>query len=455
MKNFFSFKKQQKLSYILGLSLSALMIVSCSKEEISNSEETNTLSSTNSSYATPETGKIYTIQNRRSGRTLDIENRSNNNGANLQLWGTNTSNPGTHRQWEVISTEGNYVRLKGVDSGKSLEVSAGNNANRANVQQWAYQGTTHQQWEIISTGSGYFRLKSRDSGKSLWADGTSNGSNVAQYAYSGWLSQQWFFTEVGSSSTPTPPTNSTTPGGILGIDNNDWKLNGFTATPSSSATYYDDVMNQVNGNISTWSNNNYFYANNGWAYFKCYRGLGGSSNSGNPRVELRERINGSLANWNGSSGTHSMEFDVRVDQLPIDADNNGGVLCFAQIHGPDENSSGVEIDDLIRLQFLGSSNQSSGGVRLKISGYITEEVQGSSLIIDNGYQLDTSYTFKIQYSGGTVRVYEGGSQIFSQSVGTSANGNYFKLGNYLQSVQGASFTGSYGLVGIKNLTVSH
>ena len=32
-------------------------------------------------------------------------------------------------------------------------------------------------------------------------------------------------------------------------------------------------------------------------------------------------------------------------------------------------------------------------------------------------------------------------------------GNYWKLGNYLQSVQGASFTGSYGLVGLRNLTI--
>jgi len=145
-----------------------------------------------------------------------------------------------------------------------------------------------------------------------------------------------------------------------------------------------------------------------------------------------------------------MTFTVRVDRLPQDADNNGGVLCFAQIHGPSNTT-----DDVIRVQFLGRENQSSGGVRMKISGYITEDVQGSSLIIDNGYQLNTSYTFKISYNNGVVKVFDGSNEIFSQNIGTNASGNYFKVGNYLQSVQGASFTGSNGVVRIKNLSITH
>lgn len=433
--------------------ITTLFIVSCTADK-DDFEIENELNTTNQLFATPVTGKIYTIQNLGSSLTLDIENASNNNGANLQLWGSNTSTAATHRQWEIISVGDGFVRLKGVDSGKSLEISNGSNANGANAQQWAYQGTTHQEWEIISVGQGYYRLKNRDSGKSLRASGSTNGTNVDQWAYSGWDSQKWFFTEVGSVVVnPNPPTNpgGNSPGAILGLTNNTWKLNGFTETPSASATYYDDVMDEIDGNIATWSNNNYFYEENGWAYFKCYRGLGSSENSGNPRVELRELDNGNLASWDGAD-SNSMEFDVRVDQLPIDADNDGGVLCFAQIHGPSST-----IDDLIRLQFIGSSNQSSGSVRLKISGYITEDVRGGSLTLNSPtFNLDTAYTFKIDYSGGVVRVYANGSEIFEQEMDrTDLDGNYWKIGNYLQSVQGASFTGSYGLVGIKNLTIAN
>ncbi len=40
-------------------------------------------------------------------------------------------------------------------------------------------------------------------------------------------------------------------------------------------------------------------------------------------------------------------------------------------------------------------------------------------------------------------------------MNTSCEGNYFKTGNYLQSVKGMSYDGSYGLVGLKELSVTH
>ncbi len=248
----------------------------------------------------------------------------------------------------------------------------------------------------------------------------------------------------------TDPGNGDSPGDNLGLTSNNWKLNGFTGSPGPNATYRDNVLASTGETFGTYNDPNYFYTDGEWTFFKCYRGLGGSENSGNPRVELREMSNGNLASWNGGSGNNTMTFTVRVDRLPQDADNNGGVLCFAQIHGPSNT-----VDDVIRVQFIGDENQTSGGVRMKISGYITEDVQGSSLIIDNGYQLDTSYTFKISYNNGVVKVFDGSNEIFSQAIGTNTSGNYFKVGNYLQSVQGASYTGSHGVVRIKNLSITH
>ena len=37
---------------------------------------------------------------------------------------------------------------------------------------------------------------------------------------------------------------------------------------------------------------------------------------------------------------------------------------------------------------------------------------------------------------------------------TSGEDNYFKIGSSLQSVKEGSFDGSFGLVGIKNLSIS-
>jgi len=153
-----------------------------------------------------------------------------------------------------------------------------------------------------------------------------------------------------------------------------------------------------------------------------------------------------------------MDWTVRVDQLPEDTDGKGGVLCFGQIHGPSDsqgfNDDGVDVDDTIRVQFIGDENQSSGSVKLKISGYITEE-QGGSVTLDTDYYLDTEYDFRITMEEGYISVHIDGSEVFGRQLDTSGDTSYFKVGNYLQSVKGASYTGSYGLVGIKNLSVSH
>ncbi|WP_025742425.1 RICIN domain-containing protein [Aquimarina pacifica] len=424
--------------------LLAALLFSCTNETLEETDIDITTDAVIESKATPAVGKTYTIKNLKSGRTLDIANKSNNNGANLQLWGTNANTTGTHRQWQILSVGDGYVRLKGVDSGKSLEVSAGSNSNGANVQQWAYAGTTHQEWQILSVGDGYFRLKNRDSGKSLWAQGTANGSNVAQYAYKGWQSQKWFFTEVGGSSNP--PTTGDSPAAVLGITSNDWKLNGFTGSPSNDPNYVDNMPN-----LGSYEDSNYFYTDGEWVFFKCYRGLGGSENSDNPRVELREMNGSGSEEYWTNEGTNSMEFTVRVDQLSNNVNNNAGVVCVGQIHGP-----GSSVDDIIRVQFYGNAGQSSGNVRLKISGYITEDVIGSSQFIDNGYKLDTSYTMKITYnSDDYVRLYVNGSQVFSQKMDTDKDDNYFKVGNYIQESKGASYDGSNAIVRIKNLKITH
>ena len=61
---------------IPALLTSCLLIVGCTteNEQLDSIEE---LSTTNESYATPAIGKIYTITNRKSGRTVDINGASN------------------------------------------------------------------------------------------------------------------------------------------------------------------------------------------------------------------------------------------------------------------------------------------------------------------------------------------------------------------------------------------
>ncbi|WP_046757231.1 polysaccharide lyase family 7 protein [Kordia jejudonensis] len=346
-------------------------------------------------------------------------------------------------------------------NGKYITYDLGSVKSVSSVKLAFYKGNQRKAYFKIRVGTSIYNLQTIVDKKTSGSSGNTNGLetytfntvNVRYVRIScfGNSSSSWnSITETEIYGTGGTTGGGNSPGDVLGLTSNDWKLNGFTGSPGANATYRDNVLASTGQTFSTYNDPNYFYTDGEWTFFKCYRGLGGSANSGNPRVELREMSNGNLASWNGGSGNNTMTFTVRVDRLPQDADNNGGVLCFAQIHGPSNT-----VDDVIRVQFIGDENQTSGNVRLKISGYITEDVQGKSLIIDNGYKLDTSYTFKIQYNNGVVKVFDGGSEIFSQAIGTNTSGNYFKVGNYLQSVQGASYTGSHGIVRIKNLSITH
>ncbi|MEO9869170.1 polysaccharide lyase family 7 protein [Ekhidna sp.] len=338
-----------------------------------------------------------------------------------------------------------YLKIaffKGNERTSSFEVFVRNSTSDSweKINSKTSSGTTNslQTFDLSNRNARYLRLKCKGNSVNNW-------NSLTEI-------EVW-----GTGSTGGGPGSGTgnSPGDILGLTSNTWKLNGFTGNPGANATYRDNVLSATGQSFSNYDDPNYFYTDGTGTYFKCYRGLGTSTSSSNPRVELRELSNGNLASWNGSSGTHEMTWTVRVDRLPRSTNGNSGVLCFGQIHGPDPNNDGVDVDDVIRVQFLGDPDQTTGGVRMKISGYITEEVQGGSKIIDRGYQLDTEYTFTLRYSGGTVRLFEGSTQIFSQAMDTSTEGNYFKAGNYLQSVKNASYTGSYGLVRIRNLNVSH
>ncbi|WP_109299110.1 polysaccharide lyase family 7 protein [Aquimarina sp. AU474] len=350
-------------------------------------------------------------------------------------------------------------------TGKYITYDLGSSKNISSLKVAWYKGNQRKAFFKIRVGNSTSSLSTIYDAKSTGSSGNTAGLETynfnavsARYvriscfgnSSSAWNSITETQIHSSGSTPPPPPSGGNSPGDVLGLTSNTWKLNCFTGNPGSSATYRDDVLDATGETFSTYEDSNYFYTDGEWTYFKCYRGLGGSANSSNPRVELRELTNGNLSNWDAKNGNNTMTWTVRVDQLPKSKSGKDGVLCFGQIHGPSNT-----VDDVIRVQFIGEPDQSSGNVRIKISGYITEEVLGGSRILSGTYKLDTSYTFKLVYNDGLVELFEGGNRIFNQQMDTSTEGNYFKVGNYLQSVKGASYTGSHGIVRVKNLSVTH
>ncbi|GAA3648507.1 polysaccharide lyase family 7 protein [Flavivirga jejuensis] len=252
----------------------------------------------------------------------------------------------------------------------------------------------------------------------------------------------------GGGTTP-PPSGSAKD--ILGGLTN-WKLNAYSGSlnvgsSNNGLSYVDSASKN--------DNSGWFYGSNGFAYFKTYPGNPTSGGSSNPRTELREMTsNGSSTiHWDGTTSTeHSMKWTVRVDDLPP-----SGKVCFGQIHA----ESGSSYDDILRVQVQGSSGQNSGSVTLRLLGYATEELLGSGQSINFNFNMDTAYSFELAMKNKIVKLYalnSSGSRTSTLFTSGSINsdGNYFKVGCYLQSTS-SSHSGSsvYGLVGISSLSVSH
>lgn len=139
-----------------------------------------------------------------------------------------------------------------------------------------------------------------------------------------------------------------------------------------------------------------------------------------------------------------MNATVSVDRLL-----RSGVPSILQIHAKED-----DYDDLIRVQFYGDAHQASGDVRINISGYVTEELLGKSQILDDSCHLETHYKFKLEMSKGIVTLTENGKTLFTSDECDSSE-NYFKAGNYLQSVKDEPYgEENYSLILISSLGVT-
>ncbi|WP_207957677.1 RICIN domain-containing protein [Streptomyces sp. YIM 98790] len=214
------------------------------------------------SQAQPSTGTWYYLENRNSGKVLDVSNRSTDNGAGLIQY-SNTG--GTHQQFRFVSSGDGYYRIQARHSGKVLDVYEWNADNGAQIVQWDDLGGTNQQFRAVETGDGYYRFINRFSGKALdvWEWSTADGARISQYDDTGGTNQQFRLVPV-SGGNPQPPGGlegwATQNGGTTG------GAGGSTVTVSNadqlrSALSSSSAMTiQVSGTIS-WSGMNRVQSN--------------------------------------------------------------------------------------------------------------------------------------------------------------------------------------------------
>ena len=143
----------------------------------------------------------YTITNVNSGKVLDVDSNKTTNGANVQIY---TSNSTEAQKWYIraaLTKNGNtYYNLVGVASGKVLDVAGGVKDNGTNVQIYAANGTAAQNWLLklcaATVADGAYIVESSINTKFVMdiSSGSANDSARAQlYTNNGTLAQAFAF----------------------------------------------------------------------------------------------------------------------------------------------------------------------------------------------------------------------------------------------------------------------
>lgn len=189
----------------------------------------------------------YYIKNVNSGKYLDVENSSAENGANIRQWTYNGCNAQKFR----IKSDGNgyyYILTGASDYTKCVDIDSGSSADGTNVLQWEYWGGDMQKYKIAKNADGSCSFITKASRGNSCLDvyniSMEDGANVNQWEYWGGAGQSWILESVLLAQADAVE-------GVEGLD-------GEYYIQNANSGKYLDVANSSseNGaNIQQWSFN--------------------------------------------------------------------------------------------------------------------------------------------------------------------------------------------------------
>ncbi len=138
---------------------------------------------------------------------LDLNNGNTKEGTNVEV---NTSNGAISQKFileknefitgqETISS-GNYRIRVSSDMNKTLDIEGKSIENGANVHIWDYAGNSNQEFEIKYLNNGFYEIVSSVSGKALDGGISLSDENVYQFQNDGTYSQQWYIKDLGDGT---------------------------------------------------------------------------------------------------------------------------------------------------------------------------------------------------------------------------------------------------------------
>jgi hypothetical protein len=130
------------------------------------------------------------IMNRHSDKALDVTERSNRDGANIQQWSYADQ---SNQNWDVIDLGNGEAAIISRQSGRAITVQGGRDNNGANIIQQSWRGSPQQRWRLEQIGGDYYRIVSVDNGKCLdvTREGKQDGDNIQLWDYANQANQQW------------------------------------------------------------------------------------------------------------------------------------------------------------------------------------------------------------------------------------------------------------------------
>jgi hypothetical protein len=138
----------------------------------------------------------YKLQNRNSGKFLDLDNNNTDNQTAIVQYDDEYMD--ATQIWtltEIGGEKGVYSICTSVNKRQGMDVADWSKNNGAQVQLYEYNGQRNQQFIVVEKGDGYYQFVSRLSGKVIEIPSSSkdNGEWIKLYDNNGTNTQQWKF----------------------------------------------------------------------------------------------------------------------------------------------------------------------------------------------------------------------------------------------------------------------
>lgn len=192
------------------------------------------------------------------------------------------------------------------------------------------------------------------------------------------------------------------------LDLSDWKITLPTGKENSPTEVTGAALKALSIPVTFW------VADDGAVHFRAAVNGVTTSNSGNPRSELREMQPGGskVAKWSAKSGYHRLSWEEAFTHLPNPRTDGGHAgVVGAQIH---DASNDITV---FRCETTGL--------------YVTKGNDTHYALIDGHYTLGTRYRGRFEVDGSTIRAYYNDALV--ATIPCKSTSLYFKAGCYTQA----------------------